>query len=643
MKKINSLDRFGIYRYISVFILYSLFFTPAFAQDEDDLNRSVTVERDFQPVIEDAGKIATKPAIVETTIDPAPIEYSEYTADVAPGNTFHSLLSQPTRFEPAQEYHGYIRGAVGHPNSLFDFGYHLDDGKKSILDIYAHHKAQWGLATLSRSTLGMNFQHPFSTCTVFFGVNGGNIYYHKYGHFYDYAHFSTTDPHRDFGMWEKNRVAYANRQDFTDEHRTSLWTAEAFVGVKSNPKEDVQYLVQTGYMLFAKVGAVAEHQIRTRAMVDWTSSEHHVGANFYLQNNFMQLNSLADVIPDSLYNSRHNFRLEPYYEYRGKRVRVHVGVNLDMNIGRGQNMCSATENITFAPSPHINMEAQIAKQWLTIYADVLGSHGFGSLQNFMENNRYRIIHAGIISHHPCSYKPVDAELGFHIRPYRDLLFEIHGGYSYEFDKLTLIANTVNTTTYNAVPGSVALMAGDFAYTYSNYGCGKVGGQINYHLQDKLRINLHGDYFFWQNFEHEQTRYTFVGEDAAVTNLAQSNKVYDRPNWKVGLRIDGRINKHWSVYSDNYFVGDRLALATDGEHVLRPTIDLNAGVEYCMLVGKKNNNRQSPITNELTLRPEPEPNLSFFFQLNNWLHRKNEIYYGYRSQGINFLAGITFRF
>ena len=618
---------------ISLYSVLCILYSPcALAQDEDDLNRSVTVERDFQPVIQAAGKVSTKPEIVETTIEPAPVEYSEYTAEVTPGTTFHSLLSQPTRFEPGQQYHGYVRGALGHPNTLFDFGYRYDDGKKSILDVYAHHRAQWGLATLSKSKLGFDFTHPFSTCDVYFGINGGNIYYHKYGHFYDYAYF--TKNNRDFGMWEKNKVTYANREPFADRDKTSLWTAEAFFGVKSNAKEDVQYKVQTGYMLFSKPGAVSEHQIRTRAAFDWHSEEHHVGANFYVQNNFLQLTGLAEQIPDSLYNSRHNIRMEPYYEYKGKRVRVHAGVNLDMNIGRGQNSLSGVENLSFAPSPHVNMEAQIAKQWLTIYADVTGSHGYGSLQNFMENNRYRIIHAGIISHHTCSYTPVNAELGFHIRPYRDLLFEIHGGYKYEFDKLTLIANVNNSTTYTAL--GTPLLAGDFSYTYSDYACGKVGGQVNYHLQDVLRINLHGDYYFWTAYAHENVRYTFENADEAVTNIANSNKVYDRPNWELGLRIDGKINQHWSLYSDNEFRGERLALASDGEHILRPTIDLNLGVEYNMWVGKK-------ITNNLTLRPEPQPNLTFFFQLNNWLHRKNDIYYGYRSQGINCLAGVTFRF
>ena len=595
--------------------IFNFQFSICSAQSDSALNRSVTVERDFQPVIKAAGKVATKPAVVETTIEPTPVEYSEYTADVTPGTTFHSLLSQPTRFEPGQVYNGYIRGALGHPNTMFDFGYHLDDGKKSILDVYAHHRAEWGMATLSKTKVGMDFTHPFTNCDLYFGVNGGNIYYHKYGHWYDYSHFAETN--REFDMWEKNKVSYAHREPVTELDKTALWTAEAFLGVRSNPKQDVQYKVQTGYMLFSKPGAVSEHQVRTHAGFDWKSEEHHVGANLYVQNNFLQLGSLAAVIPDSLYNSRHNIRLEPYYAYEGKRVRVHVGVNLDMNIGRGQ-LLTNIENLSFAPSPHINFEAQIAKQWLTIYADVEGHHGLGCLQEYMEENRYRIIHAGIIEPHAAAYTPVDAELGFHIRAYRDLLIEIHGGYAYMMNQDVWIA-TADSATF--APLNMQLQPGDFGYMHTNYQRGKVGGQINYHKQDVVRINLYGDYYFWKG-------------DTAV---------YDRPSWELGLRVDGRIDKHWSLYSDNKFMGERLVLASDGEHILRPTIDLNLGLQYDMWVGKNGKMVNDKMVNGMILRPEPRPNLSFFFQLNNWLHRKNEIFYGYRSQGINCLAGVTFRF
>ena len=564
--------------------------------------------------------------MVETNIEPTPIEYSHYTASVQPTATFNPLLSQPTRFEPTAPYKGYVRGAVGHPNTLFGFGYHLDDGKNSILDVHAGHHAEWGTATLSKSKLGLNFKHTFSTCDLYFGVEGGNIYYNKYGHWYDYATFYTTN--RDFGGWEKNEVAYAKKVPAIDRDLTSLWTAEAFVGVRSNPKQDIQYMVQTGYMLFSKPGAVSEHQIRTHGSFDWSSEAHHVGANIYVQNNFRQLrNALAEAIPDSLYHNIHNFRIEPYYVYEGKRVRVHVGVNLDLNLGHGQNELSGVENLSFAPSPHINLEAQIAKQWLTIYADIEGSHGFGTLQDYMEENRYRLIHQGIIEPHAASYTPVDAELGFHIRPYRDLLFEIHGGYAYMIHQDVWVANADSASIAIGGVNKKMVGAGDFTYFHTNYQRGKVGGQINYHLRDILRINVNGDYYFWSG----------------------DTTVYDRPNWELAVRIDGRIDKHWSVYSDNKFVGGRKALVYNGatdtytEHMLRPILDCNLGVEYNMWVGSKGERLKVKGEKDQILRPEPKPNLTLFLQLNNWLHHKNELFYGYRSQGINFLLGATYRF
>ena len=582
-----------------------------FAQQDSALHRSVTVERDFQPVIQAAGKIATKPAVVETNIESSQVHYSDFTAEVTPQATFNPLLSQPTRFEPGRKYNGYIRGALGHPNTLLDFGYHLDDTKNSILDVYAHHRAEWGLAALSKTKVGLNFTHTYSKCDLYFGLSGGNIFYHKYGHFYDYS--------QTFGMWAKNDEAYPKPYTIGDKDKTSLWTAEVYLGVKANAKQDVQYQVQTGYMLFAKAGAVSEHQLRTKGSFDWHSAEHHVGAQLYVQNNFLQLND-ALGIPNSLYQkSRHNFRIEPYYAYEGTRLRVHVGVNFDLNIGKGHQILSKTENVSFAPSPHINLEAQIAKQWLTIYADIKGSLGFGSLQSYMEENRYSMIHAGIIR--PCApYTPVDAELGFHIRPHRDVLIEIHGGYAYMMYEDFWIATANNTTVFE--PLNKPLMAGDFIHDHAdNYQRGKIGGQLNYHYQDLVRVNLHGDYYIWKG----------------------DTTVYDRPNWELGLRIDGRINKNWSLYSDNHFAGKRLALATDGEHWLAPTIDLNLGLQYDMWVGKVKNESTKGKTNNNALRPEPQPNLTLFFQLNNWLHRKNEIYYGYRSQGINFLLGATYRF
>lgn len=616
MMKMNKFFDMSICRYIgmSMFLaLGSWLVTPAMAQSDTALNRSVTVERDFQPVIKAAGKLSAKPVVIETSVEPIEVTYSDFTVDVQPETTVQPLLSQPTRFQPGEPYNGYIRGGFGHTNTLFDFGYHLDDGKRSILDVYAHHRAQWGLRTLSRTKIGMDFTHPFSACSLYFGLNGGNIYYNKYGRFYDYSLPAA-------GAWDRSAKLYPN-PSFTDNDRTSLWSAEVFLGVKSNEKADVQYRLQTGYQLFAKPGAVGEHQVRTHADFDWHNNEHHVGAVIYVQNNFLALSgNLATQIPDSLYRDRHNFRVEPYYAYEGRRIRLHLGVNIDLNLGRGHQHLSGVKDLSFAPSPHINIEAQIAKKWLTIYADVLGNQGLGSLQSYMEENRYSLIHAGII--HPCgAYTPVDAELGFRIRPYRDLLIEIHGGYAYMLDEDYWIATADSVTPMK--PLAINRPMGAFIHQHTNYQRGKVGGQVNYHYQDIVRVNLHGDYYFWSG----------------------DTTVYDRPNWQLGLRVDGKINRHWSIYSDNHFAGSRIALATDGEHILKPTVEMDLGMEYNMWVGKKaashKANGESSAT--LPLSPEPKPNLTIFAQINNFIHYKNDLYYGYTAPGINCLVGVTFRF
>ena len=626
---------------IFVLCLLSFYLCPsAHAQNDSVLNRSVTVERDFQPVIQAAGKVSTKPVVVETTIEPTQVVYSDYTSSLTPAPQFNPLLSQPTRFVENEPYHGYVRGGLGHTNTLFDFGYHVDDGKRSILDVYAHHRAQWGLRALSKTTLGLDFTHPFSTCNLYFGLNGGNMYYHKYGHFYDY---SLVNPEP--SAWEKDKVLYP-APTFTDKDKTSLWSVEAYLGVKANAKQDLQYRVQTGYKLFSKPKAVNEHQLRTHADVDWHSDIHHIGMAFYMQNTFLQLGTLAADIPPTEYNTRHHLHLEPYYAYLGKRFSLHLGVNLDMNIGKGNLLSPATvgnnpeTELSFAPSPHINLEAQIAPKWLTLYADIKGSLGIGSLQAFMESQRYRLIHAGIVSRAPAKYVPVDGEVGLHIRPHRDLLVELHGGYAYSMYDLTIIAVT-NSATFNRT--NTKMQAGDFGYIDSFFGRGKVGGQINYHYQDIVRVNLYGDYYFWKAFENRPAGYTFTTSCAALDSLqaGTNHTVYDRANWQIGLRVDGRIDRHWSLYSDNYFAGSRLALANDGEHVLKPTVQLNLGLQYEMWVGRAA--KEMRADGGTNLHPAPQPNLTLFFQLNNWLHRKNDIYYGYKSEGINFLLGATFKF
>ena len=117
-------------------------------------------------------------------------------------------------------------------------------------------------------------------------------------------------------------------------------------------------------------------------------------------------------------------------------------------------------------------------------------------------------------------------------------------------------------------------------------------------------------------------------NAAVHNPDGSFKMIDRPRWDLRVDIDARINRHWTLYSHNYFTGKRQMLVWQETPIGReystaliiPTIDLNLGCAY-----------------------EYNKWLSVYLELNNFIHRHNVNYYGYTDPGINFVLGASYKF
>ena len=147
------------------------------------------------------------------------------------------------------------------------------------------------------------------------------------------------------------------------------------------------------------------------------------------------------------------------------------------------------------------------------------------------------------------------------------------------------------------------------HVYADYQRWTVGAELTYHYQDIVNIRLGGHYYAWKQ---------------AMENAEQAidaKKVYERPSWDLHLRIDAKINSKWSLYSDNLFGGSRQALLMDGSSAkMKELIDVRLGAQY-------NIHRW----------------LSCYLQINNYIHRKNDIFYGYQSLGINGQIGVRWQF
>lgn len=611
-------------QYTYILALAAVLLMPVSAKSQDTtLNRNVTVERDFQPIIHSAGIVSIKPVIVQQEMEPVEVTYSSFSQSLSPAFNINPLGCSLTTWNTPKPLHGYVRGGLGHTNTAFDFGYRLEDKKARIgFDAFAHHRAAWGRYTVEQSTFGFNIDKSFSSAALYFGADAENRYYTFSGRYIDSTVTGNIDEH------------LPKPKDLKPEDKISLWTANTRIGLRSTGRGPVHYRLQTGYSAFLFRKSVVEHQIRSIASFEWNSKPHRVGVNASAVNLFMDVKDGS--VPDSLYSSRHAIRIEPFYGYDAKRFHVHIGVNLDVNIGRGQ-LLSTMDNVAFAPSPNVSLEYDITQNWLAVYANAGGYLGAGSLQEHAYTFPYRNHQSGVVSHHVPSYIPVQAQLGLKLRPQANLLIDVHARYEMKKNQFST-ANPYywEVRQFRDAMSNVDLVFGD--YVYCDLQRWKIGADISYHYQDIIAIFIGGGYYTgsMDNIEAplvtQKNAAEFASFEAAVKNPDGSFKMLDRPRWDLRVNIDARIDRHWSLYSHNYFTGKRLALMWDEklsgagvnrEYSLRtiiPTIELDLGCMY-----------------------EYNKWLSVYLELNNIIHRHNVYYYGFTNPGVNFLLGASYKF
>lgn len=590
-----------------LFSLLTTFFIPLglSAQEKNDsslIDRNVTVEREFQPVIQHAGKIDTQPDVIYINATPHTPTYSFYSNEVV--NTdfnFNQIGYATTNFTHAKPLRGFLRGAFGHVATMADFSYRLTERRDIIFDINANHLAQWGMKTMSHTQLGFDFSKLFENTDLYFGASGKNIYFTRYGRYFNY-----TDPDKALGNFSGLRY-----RDLSSDDKDSQWEVYTRLGVRSLPGSDLRYKVQTGYEAFIMKQGYIEHIINSEALFSYQLNDHLFGVEAQVQNhlnkadmsgfNWRQSNRQSG---DTVANNYHAIKAEPYYAYNGNRFSIHAGVNLDFCMGKQK---------VFLPSPNVTFEAKLTKDWLALYGGAVGDWRTSSVREHFQIVRYVHAENELATSQNRTYIPVDAFLGFKIRPHQDLLIDLYAHYQLTKYDVFLIPDK----------------DGFFNVTGSDHDCWKIGGKIYYHYQDMIAVTLDGHY----NIRHMYTgNNPFFNQDLYQMGL-KKNTAIDRDVWNINLRIDYKINRKLTIYSANYFAGKHYALAPDNTWTgskevvqaykimtLKPTIDLNLGVEY-------NFNRW----------------FSTFFQLNNFLHRKHDVYYGYQTQGINFLAGVSWTF
>lgn len=500
----------------------------------------------------------------------------------------------------------HLKVGIGHENSVMDFFHDVHSpSNQTTASFSVNHEGQWGLKALSQTQADILINHTYLPHHLFYTqAEAKHTYFSRYGcYFVDSTQSYSVSSVKEF------------KHPDDIQHQ---WEAEVHLGFCSDPqtKTPITYRVQADYYALYLPPVVTEHQMRYHAKVRWEKERHAVGCDLTWQSDFYDF--VREYLPRDMWNSRHNFRSEPYYEYTSERVRLHIGAHLDANFGRNNSPTLHTSQKTdlgvFCPSPNIRLEGVIVPSLLDIQVSATGRSGWGSLQNYMKGNRYYEIVPGVKSHHVPTYVPINASVGLTIHPVQGLDLTFSGGYLYSigdgiFEGYSYAYNYGEVYPWLVRPG------------YFNNYCididqWRVCAELQYKYLERLELKVSGKYYFWHLYSFEDAD-PVDHVTGAFSSTYTPGVIYDRPDWEASLSLRGQLTSRWNLYTTNQFRGKMVAWIQSEDKIIPATIDLNIGTEVMV-----------------------HPQVQLFAELRNILNRKNYIFYGYQTQGINCLIGVT---
>ena len=560
-------------------------------KEEKNLNREMTLEREYDPSVQDANKVNTLPAVKEPTVKKRAIDYAVFAVPTEPEKQISVLPSGKIMADmDYNKRRGYLNLAAGmNLNINGDFGYHILSTEKDNLNVYLSHRSTNGnidyiqiddkvKAKLNDNLGGLNYKHKFEKAVFNIGA--------KYG----YSGFNY------YGLPVTGNLEEAGTNlDLADRTTNQVnQTIGANIGIESEDEEaPFGYMVDFDYINFShKYGADAKSD-------GPTENTFELKFNLFAPFGGNQRIGLAGLAEYFSYNlpERCSFEnhaeviLNPYYTIEGDIWNLKIGAKAMIVTG---------ENSKFAASPDIAFDVEVADKTV-FYLKADGKLYSNSMYETALVNRYVNPTEELMP----SRNWLDANLGIKSGVVPGFWFDAFAGYKItSSDVLYLPSRVFEQDGF-----------GNFAEAMSDINTKRffAGVNLKYNYQKLFEINLKGVYNNWKANYGD----SWIGGEAN----AELDRVWGKPTAEINAGVTVRpIDK----------------LAVDVNYYL-------ATGRYTQLGGNEEANLNN--INELNIRGMYNINKTFSVnvQLNNVLFQKYDIYYGYPAQGFNLMGGINVNF
>ena len=584
------------------------FAANGFAQTVD---QNVTVEREYKPVIQDAGKITGVPKVLEVTVDKKTPQYSEFNLPLPVEQNMQTLAAAQLTREKRERLGSFARIGVGNYwNTLGEIALPIINESDTRLDFRVNHFGTFADSiAFSTTTADLLFDHYFANMSLYAGTGVGHEYQKYYGKNFDRTGINTVQlsdlatamgtaqyleknlvrVNRNPQLFSLNDIAGLPDRDYT-------WRYNAYLGVKSLPGADgLRYNGRIKYDLFNSKNGLSENQILTSATFDNQNAENRIGIDVDLCNLFYSSNN-ANIL--NFWNTYSVLTANPFYSIERKNWKVRLGVKSSFSFVHGK---------PFNPSPDLYGEWNPIPDWLALYAGAGGSYNINTLNNMLLENRYLYSDLRVKD----TYIPINAYFGVKVKPLFNLLIDAYINYRY-IDNQYFFVNkeyaydSISTTPLSASADSV-IYTNRFNVIYRQASLLKLGARVNYNIRNILNIELKGAINNWNVYYEED-------------GIIKKDLAWNMPALEWSLDTDVKLNRNFSTSLDIFYEGERFAKLGDQAIRMKPFMDINLGASYSY-----------------------SKQFTIFAKINNLLNTRYEHYYGYKVQGMNAMVGAAFSF
>ena len=595
----------------------------AYAQDNKNLSKEITLEKDVAPLEKKAVKKNELPKVKKPTVTgkKTQLGYSDLTSPIEVPTSIPTLL--PYGYRTAHNFsdkRGYLDvGGGTQGNFRVDFGYRLINEEREKLGLWLNHNRTWNSKNPSKmitldenrnrqkyndNVFAVDYSRDLGKGTFMLGAKAHVDIYNLYGGWNKFEVSQNTAGVLP-GEMSIMTPAYdwsSEKQTFFDFNLNAGWKSQFML--RDNPLKynvGLQYghaAYDKSFNTLYKHGAHDNWGILTLGgsyeLTELTTAALNIRGEYLRRGTKAKSGSDLD-----LFDEVGMITLSPTYTIRGDMFKLQLGLNAHISFSDGA---------AFRLSPNVRANLSLVDGF-SVFANVLGGKNLGyRVPTHFYNYRYDLplLMYGSI------YTPLEAEGGIKVGPFQGLSAKVSLGYA--------IVKKQPGILYRTDYPSQALMLGMMStYMVLDSRGYYLNAEVNYKYRSLIEASASVKYAPHDNelFEADNHYNGYkLGVDRASTVANIDLKVTPWRPLTINAGLEYRGGR-MALFGDKWDAdGDRLY-----EFVkMKDAVNLKAGANYRL-----------------------NSSVNLWLQAHNLLNRRYDILYGMGAQRIGFMVGAGFTF